>query len=173
MKGKLLGLAAVAALAIGFASSGAQAQSSKFAATYSDTTKFVKAEISSDGDGIVTGPFCTGSSGKSGVGSEASPCILAVAQLATIDVAQQKDLLIGVSAQIGLVTFTQAKGKSADSPTLGSATAEGAVAVTLAIFNEGDDPFTATPVQVAAPGPVIFASRLQELKVGVNADLED
>ena len=81
------------------------AQSSKFDASWDDTAVSVKAEIAA-GDLAAT---CTNEA--SGAGTEADPCIVAETTIATLDVAQQKDLLIGVSGQIGLVTFTQAKGK--------------------------------------------------------------
>lgn len=163
MKGKLLGLAAVAALAIGFASSGAHAQSAKFAASWSDDTKVVHAYVD---DGTASACYADGT----GTGTSGDPCVLAEALLTTLDVAQQKDLLIGVSGQIGLHTFTQAKGKGGSSTQLGSATASGSVTVTLELREAG----TNNLVQTAAPGPVIFAARLQELKVAVaDSDTEN
>lgn len=168
MKSKLLSLAAVAALAIGFASSGAQAQSSKFNATWATGPDSVKADTFS---GDVAASFCTGE--DSGTGTSGDPCIASVAQLATIDIAQQKDALIGVSGQIGLVTFTQAKGKNTD-PTLGSATASAGVEVKVVLVETGDDASVpANWVQVAAPGTIVFSSRLQELKVDLGATAED
>jgi len=158
MNSKLLSLAAVAALAIGFASSGAQAQSAKFAANWSNDVKVVRAYVDTD-----TPSSCTGSSsGTNGDGTQGNPCILAEALLTTIDVAQQKDLLIGVSGQIGLHTLTAAKGKGGSESSVGSATASGSVTVTLELRDSGGN-----VVQTAAPGPVIFASRLQELTVAV------
>jgi hypothetical protein len=134
----------------------AMAQSSKFDASWNNTVKMVHAYVDSD-----TASACFGDG--TGTGTAGDPCILAEALMATLDVAQQKDLLIGVSAQIGLHTFTQAKGKSSD-PSLGSATASGSVVVTLELREAGTD----NVVQTAAPGPVTFAARLQELKVDVS-----
>ena len=132
------------------------AQSSKFDASWDNTVKMVHAYVDSD-----TASACLGDG--TGTGTSGDPCILAEALMATLDVAQQKDLLIGVSAQIGLHTLTQAKGKNTE-PSLGSATASGSVNVTL----ELRDPDTGAVVQTAAPGQVTFASRLQELKVDVT-----
>jgi hypothetical protein len=163
MKGKLLSLAAVAALAIGFASSGAHALSAKFAASWSNEVKIVHAYVD---DGTASACLADGT----GTGTDGDPCVLAEALLTTIDVAQQKDLLIGVSGQIGLHTFTQAKGKGGSSTQLGEAKAVGSVVVTLELREAGTSNF----VQTAAPGPVIFAARLQELKVAVaDSDMED
>jgi hypothetical protein len=150
------GLAALAAALVAFAASSASAQATKFAASWDDTTKVVHAYVAT---GVPSS--CMGNG--TGTGTQGDPCILAEALMATIDVAQQKDLLIGVSGQIGLHTFTQAKGKNTE-PSLGSATASGSVVVTV----ELRDPDTGDVIQTAAPGPVTFAARLQELKVDVT-----
>ena len=146
-----------AAAAISLLATGASAQSAKFVASWDNRLKTVEATVAFPGN-----PTCSINNGGD---TTDDPCILAETLLATLDVAQQKDLLIGVSAQIGLVTFTKAKGKSADFPTLGSATASTNVTVTLELREHGG-----ALVQTAAPGPVIFAARLQELKVGVDSD---
>ncbi|MEK9776847.1 MAG: hypothetical protein VW339_12020, partial [Quisquiliibacterium sp.] len=114
---------------------------------------------------------CNGSTGSSGSGTSESPCFVAEATLARIHVAQQKDLLIGVSGQIGLITMTQAKGKGGANaqPVMGSATAEGSVKVTLDIINAA----TNERQQIAAPGQVVFASRMQELEVTVDSNDPD
>jgi len=153
-------LAAAAAIAL-FAT-GASAQASKFVASWDDTVKTVDARVV-----FPAAAACFGDG--AGSGTSGDPCILAEELLATLDVAQQKDLLIGVSAQIGLVTFTQAKGKSDAFPVLGSAKASASVAVTL----ELRDPDDGTVIQTAAPGPVIFAARLQEIKVSVETNDPD
>lgn len=145
----LMGIALVLLLVLGAGPLCAQA--SKFAAAWDTDVVSVQAEVSTGED-----PACFDGVGDSIEG----PCVLAEELLATIDVAQQKDLLIGVSGQIGLHTFTQAKGKNTD-PSLGSATASAGVTVTV----ELRDSYTGELVQTAAPGPVVFASRLQELKV--------
>ncbi len=151
-------LAAAAAIAL-FAT-GAQAQSAKFVASWSDDVKIVHAYVDSIFE-EETPVSCLGDG--AGVGDETTPCVLAEELMATLDVAQQKDLLIGVSAQIGLVTFTQAKGKGGSTTLDGGALASANVTVTLELRDEDDN-----WVQTAAPGPVIFAARLQELKVSVS-----
>ncbi len=153
---RLIKILTASLLAIGLMASSAFAQSAKFAASWSTDVKTVDARVATD---VASACFGDGS----GSGTSVDPCILAEALLTTLDVAQYKDLLIGVSAQIGLVTFTQAKGKNSD-PTIGSALASASVAVTL----ELRDPDTDEVIQVAAPGPVIFAARLQEITVDVK-----
>ena len=147
-------------LATAMFSVGAMAQSAKFAAGWETTVVSVKAEIV-DGDSAAT---CSGSGITGGAGTLGDPCVISEVTLTTLDVAQQKDLLIGVSAQIGLVTFTQAKGKHSGDGTAteGSATASAGIDVTLELRDSNG-----AVVQIAAPGAVTFASRLQELKVNV------
>ncbi len=151
---KKLALLLAAAAMVAFAGS-AMAQSAKFAAGWSNDVKFVQA-VEADPN---TTPTCTNS-------DNTAACFIAEVLLTTIDVPQWKDLLIGVSAQIGLVTFTEAKGKSTDT-SLASATAEAGVDVTLEL-REATGSGTGTLVQYAAPGKVTFASRMQVLKVGVT-----
>ena len=152
-----LALAAAAAALVGLFAGSAMAQSAKFDATWDNNVKFVEAVAV-----FGTGPTCTETPGE----ANGTDCILAEATIATLKVPQQKDLLIGVSAQIGLVTFTQAKGKGGTTPVLGEALAEAAVTVTLELREAvAANPGSGALVQTAAPGPVIFASRLQELKV--------
>lgn len=150
-------IAAVAAFVL--FSGSVMAQASKFDASWETSTVSVKAEIADP----ATVATCTGESG--GTGTQADPCVVAETTVATLDVAQQKDLLIGVSGQIGLVTFTQAKGKHANdgSVTMGSATAGAGVDVTVMLRDVDSGEY----VQTAAPGPVTFAARIQELKVSV------
>jgi hypothetical protein len=155
MKRALIAIVAAAAVISG----PVMAQASKFDASWDTTTVSVKAEIADP----ATVATCTNE--DSGTGTRADPCVLAETTIATLDVAQQKDLLIGVSGQIGLVTFTQAKGKHANDGTVteGSATAGAGVNVTV-MLKDADSGET---VQTAAPGPVTFAARIQELKVSV------
>jgi hypothetical protein len=83
-------------------------------------------------------------------------------------VPQQHDIVVGVSGQIGLHTFTQAKGKSTDT-TLGKASAAGSVVARVELRDQD----TGEVVQLAAPGPVTFAARVQELSVDVvDTDVE-
>ena len=155
---------AAAAAALLLTATGAFAQSSKFAAAWDDEPRIVEAHAEVLEDGSVDSA-CFGGVGD---GSSQHPCILAEALLTRIDVPQQKDLLIGVSGQIGLHTFTQAKGKSTDT-TIGKASASAGAVVRV----ELRDPVTGDVVQMAAPGPVTFAARLQELSVDVvDTDVE-
>ena len=155
---------AVAAASLLIAS-GALAQSAKFAASWDDTEKIVNAYVDSVDGG--TPSACLGDG--QGDGTEQNPCVLAEALLTNIHVPQHKDLLIGVSGQIGLHTFTQAKGKSTDTE-LGKASASGSVKVRV----ELRDPVSGEVLQIAAPGPVVFAARLQELSVDVvDTDIEN
>jgi len=149
----------VAAVAlVAFVSGNAQAQSAKFAANWSK--EFVRVGVETD----IEGSTCYGEDNlvpftPIGDGTESLPCNYAKVLLATIDMAQQKDLLIGVSAQVGLVTYTLAK-KAIDA-TIGEALASAKMTVTLLLRDKD----TGLVVQKAAPGPVVFAARLQELKV--------
>ena len=164
---KKLALAVAAATMVAFAG-GAMAQSAKFDASWDNDVKFVKAAVVFPGAAT-----CDGSPGKSGSGTELLPCILAEETIATLDVAQQKDLLIGVSAQIGLVTLTVAKGKggTGGTPQVGEALASAGVDVTLELREaDADNPGSGALAQIAAPGKVTFAARLQELKVAVTDD---
>lgn len=152
-------VAAIVATAL--MTSGALAQSAKFVAAWDNDAKIVHAYVDSIVD-AETPSACLGDG--TGTGTLANPCVLAEALMGTLDVAQQKDLLIGVSAQIGLHTFTQAKGKGGSESEIGSATASGSVNVTV----ELRDVDTGETVQTAAPGPVTFAARLQTITVSVD-----
>lgn len=158
-------IVAVVAL-VAFVSGNAQAQSAKFAANWSTDVVSVKAGIAYNPcDPTNTTPICTDQDGVPIEPDEDNICYNTESLLAKIGVAQQNELMVGVSAQIGLVTLTQAK-KVADTTTLGEALAEAKVGVTL----ELRDPETGEVFQTAAPGPVIFAARLQEIKVGGTSD---
>ena len=98
MKGKLLTLAAIAALAIGFATTGAHAQSSKFAAAY-------------DKEGVVLA-HAFACVEENGCDTSFDFDIGFAAHLATIKAPQGKELLIGLSAVPILLTYTEAKGKN-------------------------------------------------------------
>ena len=153
-----LGLAIAALALAGFVSGNAHAQSAKFAASWDDTVVSVKAEVVDATSSIV----CTGTGGQTGGG--AAPCIIATAEMATIHVPSQKDVLIGISGQIGIITITKAKGKNGESETV--ALAEGKVTVTVELRDADTNAFE----QTAAPGPVIFAARLQELRVSSSGE---
>lgn len=147
---KKLGIVTAAAAAVLFAGS-AYAQSAKFAATYD--TDPVMIEVSVDGS----------------AGPTADNAFKAEAELAKIHVAQWKEVLVGVSGQVNLLTFTQAKGKN-DGGTATSI-AQGEVKLDLKVVPEGTvDPCT-TADNSAHPGPITFASRYQKLTVDVSLDV--
>lgn len=132
--------------------------SAKFAATYD--TDPVLVDISVDGTSDPTS--------ASMVGAEA--------ELAKIHVANWKELLVGVSSQVNLVTFTQAKGKNEGG--ISTAIAEGTVRTGVLVVPEGTADCTAAWAAYnagynafTAPGPVTFASRHQELSVSVDLDV--
>lgn len=86
--------------------------------------------------------------------------------MATIKVPQDKELLVGLSAEVGLTTDTSIKGKEG-----GAARAlagAGAGVVVFACPVDGGDCTAA-----AAPGPVILSSRVQELNATLGGVLED
>jgi hypothetical protein len=150
---KYSGLVAAAALAL--VAGQAQAQSSKFAATYDTDAVMVSAQVD-------------GASGAACDPVDCTPRLVAEYDLAKIHVAQWKELLVGVSAQIQLMTFTQAKGKNEGG--VATAKAEGGVVAEVRYAPEG----TADPCvsgTLLHPGPVTFASRSQELSVEVDLDV--
>jgi hypothetical protein len=152
MRTNVLLLTAIAATV--FAGS-AWAQSAKFAATY-------------DRDAVMVDVGVDGSAG-----STSDTAVTAEADLASLHVANWKEVLVGVSAQVNLVTFTQAKGKNAESTS--TAIADGSVRVGVTVVPAG----TANPCAAAwadeslfaAPGVVTFASRRQELAVTTDLDV--
>lgn len=141
-------LAAVAALAL--LATGAQAQSAKFAATYD--TDVVMVEVSVDGTD----------------GADDDMAVTAEMDLAKMHVPQSKEVLIGVSGVVNLVTFTKAKGKNTGN--IATAIAEGIVELDVRYAPEGTANICVNGTS-AAPGPITFASRRQELSVTVDLDL--
>lgn len=132
------------------------AASAKFAATYDNDPVMV--DVESYGDAGMSGE-------KTGTVAEMD--------LATIHVANWKELLVGVSAQVNLVTFTEAKGKNGEGTS--TAKAEGSVRVGLTVVPEGTTGACASAwtnnTLFAHPGPVTFSSRMQELSVTTNLDV--
>jgi len=85
----------------------------------------------------------------------------------------KKELLVGVSGVVNIITFTAAKASNKDGVVISEARAEVGVEVRL-----GTEDQTATqicnddePVAIAAPGRVTFASLKQELSVDVMLDV--
>ncbi|WP_105253408.1 hypothetical protein [Pseudoalteromonas sp. T1lg75] len=82
--------------------------------------------------------------------------------LTTIKVPQDKELLVGVSAEIGLVTDTTVKGKDGAAA---KAVAGASVEVELVAVKAGTE-------ITAAPGPVMLSKRVQELSATLGGVLE-
>ena len=95
-------------------------------------------------------------------------------KLATIKSAQNKELLIGLSGVINLLTFTEAKGKAAadGEGVKVTSTADASVAVTVRYILSSEDSTNVCDEQAggqkAYPGAVTFSSRKQELSVTNN-----
>ena len=134
----------------------AMAQSAKFTAAW-ETDKVALAEFAinydDSGDAIVT----------------------AEETMATIHIANKKELLIGVSGVANLVTITEAKGRNGGFESV--AEAEGALNLEVRVVPEGTSANCGGEVPVggmtAAPGGLTFASRKQTLKVTVDLDIVD
>ena len=84
--------------------------------------------------------------------------------LATIKVPQDKELLVGVSAEIGLVTDTSVKGKEG-----GAAKAIAGAKAYVTVFAIPRD---GGPILEAAPGQIMLSSRVQELDATLGGVLE-
>jgi hypothetical protein len=152
---------------------GALAQSSKFAATYDTDEVMVEVEVDG-GDGI-----CQDANDITTCTAIAGP--VAEAELASLHVANWKELLLGLSGQVNLVTFTQAKGKNDGGKV--TSIAEGTVRAGVLVLPEGSSNANASTCArafaandnganvFAAPGPVTFASRRQALSVKVALDV--
>jgi hypothetical protein len=131
----------------------AMAQSAKFAATY---TKLPSLSVSafatcSSTDGANVS--CHDDESKSGH------------TLAVIKVPQDKELLVGLSAEVGLMTFTAVKGKNGGS---GTSVADAEAAVTI----------HACPVDggnciMAEPGPIKLSKRVQSLSAKLGGVIKD
>ena len=84
--------------------------------------------------------------------------------LATIKVPQDKELLVGVSAEIGLVTYGSVKGKNGGSA---KAIADAEAYVTVfAVPKAGGNPL------MAAPGQIILSKRVQELSATLGGVIQ-
>lgn len=161
--------------------SSAYAQSSKFAGTYDTDVVMVDVSVNGgSGSCVLVDP-----DGTPGTGDEFTHCVatagpIAEAEVASLHVAQWKEILGIMSAQINLVTFTQAKGQNGGGTS--TAIAEGTVRGGILVLPQGTGnsgqcaaAFDAYDNELgnpfAAPGPVTFASRRQELKVTVDLDV--
>ena len=144
-------------LASAMFSVGAMAQSAKFTAAW-ETNKVALAEFSINYDPL---------SGDTIIAAEET--------IATIHVANKKELLIGVSGVANLITITEAKGRNGGFESV--AEAEGTLNLEVRVVPEGVSANCAGDVpvdgMVAAPGALTFASRKQTLKVTVDLDIVD
>jgi hypothetical protein len=147
-------LAAAAAIAI-FAT-GASAQSAKFAASYAtDTVTLADFEFNN------TPGFEVDRSDT-----------FATELLAIIRAPKGKEFLIGVSGVANIVTFTEAKGRNKEGTS--TAVAEGIMNLEVRYAPTGTDGICTNELGLlAAPGPLTFASRRQELSVTVDLDVID
>ena len=136
---------------------GAMAQSAKFTAAWEDD-KVALAEFAINYDDVTN-----------------ETIMAAEETMATIHVANKKELLIGVSGVANLVTITEAKGRNGGFESV--AEAEGALNLEVRVVPEGVSANCAGDVpvggMVAAPGALTFASRKQTLKVTVDLDIVD
>ncbi len=161
--------AAIAAIIL-FANA-AYGQSSKFAATYDTDPVMVQARagVGSSLCGIFNGvTYCARKAGP-----------VAEVDMAQLHVAQWKEILGEISAQVELVTFTQVKGKNGGGTT--TAIADGTMRAGIIVAPVGSEYpdcsvafglYDDAAVNVfAAPGPVTFASRAQQLSVSVDLDV--
>lgn len=132
---------------------GAMAQSAKFAATYTDEPSLSVSAFAtcSSTDGATVS--CQEDASKSGH------------TLALIKVPQDKELLVGVSAEVGLMTFTSVKGKNGGSGT-SVADAEAAVYIHACPVGGGD-------CIMAAPGGIKLSKRVQSLSAKLGGVIKD
>jgi hypothetical protein len=132
------------------ASSFAGTPSAKFAATYTKLPSLsVSATVTCDGSEVCT----------------ADKDVSTGHTLATIKVPQDKELLVGLSAEIGLTTFGAVKGKNGGSATA-IADAEAAVSIHACPVDGGD-------CTMAEPGAVKLSKRVQELSAKLGGVIKE
>ena len=138
------------------ASSFAGTPSAKFAATYTnDPMLSVTATVTCDG---TENEVCTADADANGH------------TLATIKVPQGKELLVGVSAEIGLITFGAVKGKNGGSAT---AIADAEAAVSIHACPVGSGGVVSGDCTPAEPGAVKLSKRVQELSAKLGGVIKD
>jgi hypothetical protein len=128
----------------------AMAQSAKFAAVWTD------------GGTVVESTACASTEAEFCDGLDAFDTDLGVT-VAKIHVPQAKELLVGISAQVGLFTYTQVKGKKGSSSTAIAAAAGGV----LPLACNGDDCY------VGEPGFIVLDARSQELSAVLGGIIEE
>lgn len=131
---------------------GAMAQSAKFAAVWTDGTTVVRSEACA----TTSGDYCT-EAGLSNTGETVG------LTMATIKVPQSKELLVGISAQVELMTETIVKGKRG-SLSKAMAMAEGGVELSAC---------NASGCYPGMPGRIVLSSRTQELEAILAGIIED
>jgi hypothetical protein len=124
--------------------------SAKFAATYGNDGPYLVSIVLIEDADVDTGPVFDNKTGFT---------------LATIKVPQDKELLVGVSAEIGLTTDTSIKGKNGGA----ARSIAGASAGTL-VFACPVDGGACT--DVALPGPITLSQRIQVLSATLGGVLE-
>jgi len=132
-----------------FAISASAAPSAKFAAVYGDGGPYVVSTA------VITDAVVDTVNSDSNSGYT----------FATIKVPQDKELLIGVSAEVGLTTDTSIKGKNGGTA---KSIAGAAAYVTVCALHAG----TAVVEACAAPGPVTLSSRVQALSARLGGVIE-
>jgi hypothetical protein len=155
---KKLGLAVAATAMVAFAGGANAGPSAKFAADWASGEAVLASIVN------CAAVLCVDSS------SDAE--IRAAELMATIKVPQHKELLIGVSGEARLLTFTQAKGKKDGTIGSTSSDADLSLEVRVAPVDE-DDVCVDAEGELAVPGPITFASRHQELTVSTTAGDQD
>jgi len=142
-------------LASALLSFGAVAQSAKFTAVYNDSAEVVRSDACSS----TVENFCD----ELGIGSNDSDEVAST--IATIRVPQAKELLVGLSAQVGLWTSTVVKGK------------RGSYSRALAFAEGGVDLYACNQASgtcyVGQPGHVVLSSRQQELEAVLGGVIEE
>lgn len=125
------------------------APSAKFAATYS-TSPALASIVNLEGVTVDTPVMVDEKTGHT---------------LATIKVPQDKELMVGISAEISLLTDTSVKGKNGGGAKV-TAGASGYVTVFATPVNGGDS-------IMAAPGKVVLSERVQQLSATLGGVLQE
>lgn len=148
------------ALALAVASGGAFAQSAKFAAVYSENPI-----VTDDWSSVsVCEAILDASNATVGAACANGPNVATGETMTTIKVPNQKELLVGVSAQIGLYTETVVRGKKG-STSSALAFAEGSVG--LMACNSEDLCYSSVPREI------VLSNRTQELEATLAGIIED
>ena len=133
-----------------FAGSVNAGPSAKFAATYGNDGPYLVSMVVIDDADADTGPIFDFSAGFT---------------FATIKVPQDKELLVGLSAEVGLTTDTSIKGKNGG--TARALAGAGGYVVVFACPVEGGD-----CTEFARPGPVTLSQRIQVLSATLGGVIE-